>query len=73
MYPERKNPQYSEEGIRNFIDGNLWEIEMGRKPVVTYGQKDMSEWSAFVDTLYDMGIETAIEARQAAYNDYLNS
>ena len=36
MYPERKNPQYSEEGIRNFIDGNLWEIEMGRKPVVIY-------------------------------------
>ncbi len=36
MYPERKNPQYSEEGIRNFIDGNLWEIEMGRKPVITY-------------------------------------
>lgn len=38
MYPERKNPQYSEEGIRNFIDGNLWEIEMGRKPVITYRQ-----------------------------------
>lgn len=38
-----------------------------------YGQKDMSEWSAFVDTLYDMGIETAIEAKQAAYDDYLNS
>lgn len=36
MYPERKNSQYSEEGIRSFIDGNLWEIEMGRKPVVTY-------------------------------------
>ena len=36
MYPERKNPQYSEEGIRNFIDGNLLEIEAGRKPVVIY-------------------------------------
>ena len=36
MYPERKDPQYSEEGIRNFIDGNLWEIEMGRKPAVIY-------------------------------------
>ena len=35
MYPERRNAQYSEEGIRNFIDGNLWEIEMGRKPVIT--------------------------------------
>lgn len=38
-----------------------------------YGQQDMSEWDAFVDTLYEMGIETAIEARQAAYEDYLNS
>lgn len=38
-----------------------------------YGQQDMSEWDAFVDTLYEMGIETAIEARQAAYDDYLNS
>lgn len=38
-----------------------------------YGQKDISEWSAFVDTLYDMNIETAIEAKQAAYDDYLNS
>ena len=38
-----------------------------------YGQKDMSEWSAFIDTLYDMGIETAIEAKQSAYDDYLNS
>lgn len=38
-----------------------------------YGQQDMSEWDSFVDTLYEMGIETAIEARQAAYDDYLNS
>ena len=38
MYPERKNPQYSEDGIRNFIDGNLWEIEMGRKSIITYRQ-----------------------------------
>ena len=38
-----------------------------------YGQKELSEWSAFVDTLYDMGIETAIEAKQAAYDDYLAS
>lgn len=38
-----------------------------------YGQKDIGEWSAFVDTLYDMNIETAIEAKQAAYDDYLNS
>lgn len=38
-----------------------------------YGQQDMSEWDSFIDTLYEMGIETAIEARQAAYDDYLNS
>lgn len=38
-----------------------------------YGQQDMSEWDSFIDTLYDMGIETAIEAKQAAYDDYLNT
>lgn len=38
-----------------------------------YGQRDLSEWSDFINTLYDMGIETAIEAKQAAYDDYLNS
>lgn len=36
-----------------------------------YGQKDLGEWDSFVDTLYDMGIETAIAAKQAAYDDYL--
>ena len=36
MYPERKNLQYSEDGIRNFITGNLVEITAGRKPVVIY-------------------------------------
>ena len=38
MYPERRNAQYSEEGIRAAIDGNLLEIEAGRKPVVIYRQ-----------------------------------
>ena len=38
-----------------------------------YGEKEMDEWDSFVDTLYDMGIETAISAKQAAYDDYLNS
>lgn len=38
MYPERRNTQYSEEGIRAAIDGNLLEIEAGRKPVVIYRQ-----------------------------------
>lgn len=32
MYPERKNRQYSEEGIRAAIADNLLEIETGRKP-----------------------------------------
>lgn len=32
MYPERKNSQYSEEGIRAAIVDNLLEIETGRKP-----------------------------------------
>lgn len=36
-----------------------------------YGQKDLSEWDSFVDTLYDMGIETAIAAKQEAYDAYL--
>lgn len=32
MYPERKNRQYSEEGIRAAIADNLLKIETGRKP-----------------------------------------
>lgn len=36
MYPERKNPQYSEDGICAAIEGNLMEIAAGRKPVVIY-------------------------------------
>lgn len=38
-----------------------------------YGQEDMAQWDSFIDTLYEMGIETAIEAKQAAYEDYLNT
>jgi putative aldouronate transport system substrate-binding protein len=37
------------------------------------GQKSLDEWDSFVSTLYDMGIETAIEVKQAAYDDYLAS
>lgn len=33
MYPERKNRQYSEDGIREAIAGNLMDIEAGLKPV----------------------------------------
>ena len=32
MYPERRNAQYSEEGIRKAIAGNLTEIELGNRP-----------------------------------------
>ncbi len=35
MYPERKNPQYSEDGIRATIDGNLDAIFMGKQITVT--------------------------------------
>ena len=35
MYPERKNPQYSEDGIRTAIDGNMDAIFMGKQITVT--------------------------------------
>ena len=35
MYPERKNPQYSEDGIRAVIDGNMDAIFMGKQITVT--------------------------------------
>lgn len=38
-----------------------------------YGQQDMSEWDSFIETIHGMGVDTAIEAKQAAYDDYLNS
>ena len=38
-----------------------------------YGQKDMSQWDDFVETIRSMGVDTAIEAKQAAYDDYRNS
>ena len=38
-----------------------------------YGEKEMDEWDSFVETLYSMGVETAISAKQAAYDDYLAS
>ena len=38
MYPERKNPQYSEEGIRAVIDGNMNAIFMGKQLTVIHRQ-----------------------------------
>ncbi len=37
------------------------------------GQKDMREWDSFIDTVKSMGVDTAIEVKQEAYDDYLNS
>ena len=39
MYPGRRNPLFTEEGIQKAIAGNLLEIEAGRKPVVVSRQK----------------------------------
>ena len=36
MYPERKNPMFSEDGIRAAIQGNLDAIEAGKRPAVVY-------------------------------------
>ena len=36
MYPERKNPLFSEDGIREAIRGNLDAIEDGKRPAVIY-------------------------------------
>ena len=36
MYPERKNPVFSEDGIREAIHGNLELIESGKRPAVIY-------------------------------------
>ncbi len=36
MYPERKNPQYSEDGIRAVIDGNMDAIFMGKQLAVVH-------------------------------------
>ena len=38
MYPERKNPQYSEDGIRSAINGNMDAIFMGKQLAVVHRQ-----------------------------------
>ena len=38
MYPERKNPQYSEDGIRAVIDGNMDAIFTGKQLAVVHRQ-----------------------------------
>ena len=37
------------------------------------GDEDMSEYQAFVDTLFDMGMQDAIDLKQAAYDRYMGS
>ena len=36
MYPGRKNPLFTEDGIRAAIQGNLEDIETGRRPAMIY-------------------------------------
>jgi len=38
MYPGRKNPLFTEDGIRAAIQGNLEAVEAGLRPAVTYRQ-----------------------------------
>lgn len=37
------------------------------------GEEDMAEYPAFIDTLNDMGIQEAIDIRQAAYDRYVGA
>ena len=34
------------------------------------GEEDMSQYESFVSTLYDMGMQEAIDLKQAAYDRY---
>ncbi len=36
------------------------------------GERSMDEWDSFVDTLWDIGLQTCIDQKQAAYDRYLN-
>ena len=70
MCPERKNPMFSEDGIRDAIQGNMELIETGRRPAVIYRQpyrpyKRYRQYTGFlalyVHYLYVLG---KIEKRQ---------
>ena len=70
MYPGRKNPLFTEEGIRAAITGNLEEIEAGRRPDIIHRPyyqpyKEHPKYSGFmalyVHYLYVLG---KIEKRQ---------
>lgn len=36
------------------------------------GRESFEQYDAFIDTIYSMGIEEAIEIQQRTYDDYLN-
>ena len=70
MYPERKNPQYSEEGIRAAIDGNMDAIFMGKQLAVVHRQpykpyKKHPKYTGFLALYYHyLYILGKIEKRQ---------
>ena len=70
MYPERKNPQYSEEGIRAAIDGNMDAIFMGKQLTVVHRQpykpyKKHPKYTGFLALYYHyLYILGKIEKRQ---------
>ena len=58
-YPERQNPQYSEKGIRDFINRNLLDIEAGlkpayiiRQPYIPYQKKPKVKYTGIVALYY---------------------
>ena len=70
MYPERKNPQYSEDGIRAAIDGNMDAIFMGKQLAVVHRQpykpyKKHPKYTGFLALYYHyLYILGKIEKRQ---------
>jgi putative aldouronate transport system substrate-binding protein len=50
--------------INNIID-NQWSIWM-------YGQSDVeADWDAYVQSVYDAGLQQVLDIRQAAYDAYM--
>lgn len=70
MYPERKNPQYSEDGIRSAINGNMDAIFMGKQLAVVHRQpykpyKKHPKYTGFLALYYHyLYILDKIEKRQ---------
>lgn len=70
MYPERKNPRYSEEGIRATIDGNMDAIFTGKQLAVVHRQpykpyKKHPKYTGFLALYYHyLYILGKIEKRQ---------